>query len=75
MRRTLTLAVMLAGVGGIIAVAHASQGPELVPVSRAPVAVIRLPAVHVHDDDRMLSYEPARREREGDDDDQDEPRR
>ncbi|WP_257170427.1 hypothetical protein [Bradyrhizobium sp. SRS-191] len=75
MRRTLTLAVLLAGIGGIIAVAQASQEPELVPVSRAPIGVMHLPAVHVHDDARMLSYEPARREREGDDDDQDEPRR
>ncbi|MGY3451188.1 hypothetical protein [Bradyrhizobium sp. USDA 4353] len=77
MRRTLTLAVLLAGVGGIIAVAQASQetAPELVPVSRAPGAITHLPAIHIQADDRTLSYEPARREREGDDDEQDEPRR
>ena len=81
MRRTMTLAALLAGLGGIWAVSQASQetAPTLVPVARAidggPGAYAHLAALHEQAESHSLSYEPARREREGDDDDQDEPRR
>ncbi|MGJ4892321.1 hypothetical protein [Bradyrhizobium sp. HKCCYLR20261] len=78
MRITLASAIVLAAFGGLVAVAQARQetAPELVPVVRADgSALAQLAGREAGHDDRTLSYEPARREREGDDDDQDEPRR
>jgi hypothetical protein len=78
-RMTLTFAALMAGLGGILAVAQATQEtvPELVPVSRAHDGTwtqLAQFAAHERAESRLLSYEPARREREGDDDEQDEPR-
>ncbi|WP_315758353.1 MULTISPECIES: hypothetical protein [unclassified Bradyrhizobium] len=89
MRKTMTLAAVLAGLGGILAMSQASRetAPTLVPVARAvdggPEADLgaglgaypHLAALRARAESPPLSYEPARREREGDDDDQDEPRR
>ncbi|WP_315721084.1 MULTISPECIES: hypothetical protein [unclassified Bradyrhizobium] len=81
MRRTVMLATLLAGLGGILAVAQASRetAPEPVPVARihdgAASHLVQLAALAERADGRLLSYEPSRREREGDDDEQDEPRR
>ncbi|WP_315777164.1 MULTISPECIES: hypothetical protein [unclassified Bradyrhizobium] len=93
MRKTMTLAAVLAGLGGILAMSQASRetAPTLVPVARAVDggleadlgaglgaglgAYPHLAALHARAESPPLSYEPARREREGDDDDQDEPRR
>ncbi|WP_315773330.1 MULTISPECIES: hypothetical protein [unclassified Bradyrhizobium] len=89
MRKTMTLAAVLAGLGGILAMSQASRetAPTLVPVARAVnggleadlgaglEAYPHLAALHARAESPPLSYEPARREREGDDDDQDEPRR
>jgi hypothetical protein len=75
------LATLLAGLGGILAVAQAGRetAPELVPVARigdgATTHLTHLAALAERADGRLLSYEPSRREREGDDDEQDEPRR
>ncbi|MGJ5135839.1 hypothetical protein [Bradyrhizobium oligotrophicum] len=89
MRKTMTLAAVLAGLGGLLAMSQASRNaaPTLVPVARAVDgglgadlgaglgAYPHLAALHARADGEPLSYEPARREREGDDDDQDESRR
>ncbi|XUM22059.1 hypothetical protein ACRAVF_33660 [Bradyrhizobium oligotrophicum S58] len=97
MRKTMTLAAVLAGLGGLLAMSQAGRetAPTLVPVARAVDgglgaslgagleagleaglgAYPHLAALHERAESRSLSYEPARREREGDDDDQDEPRR
>ncbi|UFZ04474.1 hypothetical protein LQG66_35710 [Bradyrhizobium ontarionense] len=80
MRLTLTFAALVAGLGGILAVAQAGEetAPELVPVSRAHdgawTHLAQFVALQEQAESRSLSYEPARREREGDDDEQDEPR-
>ncbi|MGJ5043219.1 MULTISPECIES: hypothetical protein [unclassified Bradyrhizobium] len=93
MRKTMTLAAVLAGLGGLLAMSQASRNaaPTLVPVARAVDggleaglgadlgaglgAYPHLAALHARAEGEPLSYEPARREREGDDDDQDESRR
>ncbi|MGJ4906775.1 hypothetical protein [Bradyrhizobium sp. SZCCHNRI1009] len=81
MRKTMTLAAVLAGLGGLLAMSQAGRetAPTLVPVARADdgtlAAYPHLAALHAPADSQLLSYEPARRDREGDDDDQDEPRR
>jgi len=81
MRTTMTLAALLAGLVGILAVSQASQetAPALVPVARAIDSGLgtyaHLAALHERAESQSLSYEPSRREREGDDDEQDEPRR
>ncbi|MGC2780357.1 MAG: hypothetical protein WA418_32455 [Bradyrhizobium sp.] len=80
MHLTLTFAALVAGLGGILAVAQTSRetAPELVPVSRAHdgawTHLAQSAVLHERAENRLLSYEPARREREGDDDEQDEPR-
>jgi len=79
-RKTLTAAALVAGLGGILAVTEASQekAPELVPVARLAQggqAHIQLAALHARAEAHELQYEPSKREREGDDDDEDEPRR
>ncbi|MGJ5178101.1 hypothetical protein ACQR16_08390 [Bradyrhizobium oligotrophicum] len=91
MRKTLTLAVVLAGLGGIVFAALTGQEPKLVPLTRvqdgtathlALLAALDEQAqgqvqgqIKGQAEGRTLSYEPSRREREGDDDDQDEPKR
>ncbi|WP_315779589.1 MULTISPECIES: hypothetical protein [unclassified Bradyrhizobium] len=79
MRRTVMLATLLAGLGGILAVAQASRETAPEPVARIHVGaashLVQLAALAERADGRLLSYEPSRREREGDDDEQDEPRR
>ncbi|MGJ4962468.1 hypothetical protein [Bradyrhizobium sp. SZCCHNS3002] len=81
MRKTMTLAAVLAGLGGLLGMSQAGRetAPTLVPVARADdgtlAAYAHLAALHARADSQLLSYEPARRDREGDDDDQDEPRR
>jgi hypothetical protein len=80
MLKTMTLAAVLAGLGGLLAMSQAGWDttPTLVPVARADrgslMAYPHLAALHARAESQPLSYEPARREREGDDDEQDEPR-
>ena len=79
-RKTLTSAALVAGLGGMLAVTQASQetAPELVPVvhvQQGEPASMRLAALHARAEAHELQYEPSKREREGDDDDEDEPRR
>jgi hypothetical protein len=76
-RKTLTAAALVAGLGGIVAVTEAGRDkvPELVPVAQVQQdGYVRLAALHARAETQELQYEPSKRDREGDDDDQDEPR-
>ncbi|MBR1140050.1 hypothetical protein JQ619_30265 [Bradyrhizobium denitrificans] len=79
-RDILTLATLVAGLGGMLAftLAAADGSPNLVPVARidpAGPAYLQLAALHTLPEEPDLRYEPSKRDHEGDDDDEDEPRR
>nr|WP_041756859.1 hypothetical protein [Bradyrhizobium sp. ORS 278] len=65
MRSTVIIAALLTALGGTLTPADAGRGRPAVVVLAAQPHVA--PA-------RELGYEPSKRDREGDDDDQDEPR-
>ncbi|CCD96533.1 conserved exported hypothetical protein [Bradyrhizobium sp. ORS 375] len=74
MRKIVMSAAMVVGLGGTVALA--SAGPAAARPLAQPdgSALVQLAAQHAAEQAQELRYEPSKRDREGDDEEQDEPR-